>query len=209
MLVILLVILTLVALYWFPIRRWMNQWGATRSDLARVMAGDGLLADRTYSGTMAVIVNARPEHLWPWLVRTASQLDWAALQLYSRAADGADTRPIIFRPYRGLLAFRPVDSRFFFGRNALASELLGRVDAAFEDRAARFQLVIGASGSGKSSLVLSGLLQDGARTFGRGDLALPDPYANCSPEAVGSEACLCLVVRPGSAEDPAVPRYVN
>jgi hypothetical protein len=35
----------------------MNQWGATQADLARVMAGDSLLADPTYSGTMAVIVN--------------------------------------------------------------------------------------------------------------------------------------------------------
>jgi hypothetical protein len=51
----------------------MNQWGATRSDLARVMAGDSLLADPTYSGTMAVIVDARPEHIWPWLVQIGYQ----------------------------------------------------------------------------------------------------------------------------------------
>ena len=64
-----LVMLTFAALYWFPIRRWMNQWGATPSDLARVMAGDSLLADPTYSGTMAITVNARAEHIWPWLVQ--------------------------------------------------------------------------------------------------------------------------------------------
>jgi hypothetical protein len=69
----LLAILTLSALYWFPIRRWMNQWGATRSDLARVMAGDSFLTDPTYSGTMAVIVNAPPEHIWPWLVQIGYQ----------------------------------------------------------------------------------------------------------------------------------------
>jgi hypothetical protein len=69
MLRILLVILTFAALYWFPIRRWMNQWGATQADLARVMAGDGLLPDHTYSGTTAVIVQARAEHIWPWLVQ--------------------------------------------------------------------------------------------------------------------------------------------
>jgi hypothetical protein len=69
----LLAILILAALYWFPVRRWMNQWGATQSDLARVMAGDNLLANPTYSGTMAVIVNARPEHLWPWLVQIGYQ----------------------------------------------------------------------------------------------------------------------------------------
>ena len=73
MLPTLLVVLTFAALYWFPVRRWMNQWGSTRSDLARLMAGDSLLADPTYSGTMAVIVNARPEHLWPWLVQIGYQ----------------------------------------------------------------------------------------------------------------------------------------
>jgi hypothetical protein len=51
----------------------MNQWGATPSDLARVMAGDSLLADQTYSGTTVIIVNAQPEHIWPWLVQIGYQ----------------------------------------------------------------------------------------------------------------------------------------
>src|SRR6185295_4933586 len=29
--------------------------------------------DPTYSGTMAVIVDARPEHIWPWLVQMGYQ----------------------------------------------------------------------------------------------------------------------------------------
>ena len=37
------------------------------------MAGDGLLGRWTYSGTMAVTVNARPEHIWPWLVQIGYQ----------------------------------------------------------------------------------------------------------------------------------------
>jgi hypothetical protein len=73
MLPTLFVMLTLSALYWFPIRRWMNQWGTTPADLARVMAGDSLLATWTYSGTTAVVVNARPEHIWPWLVQIGYQ----------------------------------------------------------------------------------------------------------------------------------------
>jgi hypothetical protein len=73
MLPTLIVMLLFSVLYWFPIRRWINQWGATPSDLARVMAGDSLLADQTYSGTTAVIVNARPEHIWPWLVQIGYQ----------------------------------------------------------------------------------------------------------------------------------------
>jgi len=38
-----LMVLTFTALYWFPPRRWLNQWGATPPDLVRVMGGDNLL----------------------------------------------------------------------------------------------------------------------------------------------------------------------
>jgi hypothetical protein len=69
----LLVILAFAVVYWFPIRRWMNRWGAGPSDLTRVMAGDALLAGTTYSGTMAVVVNAPPENIWPWLVQIGYQ----------------------------------------------------------------------------------------------------------------------------------------
>ena len=57
----LFVIFALALLYWFPVRRWMARWGTTPSDLTRVMAGDSLIVDPTYSGTMAV-VKARPAH---------------------------------------------------------------------------------------------------------------------------------------------------
>ena len=69
----LLVILILAVLYWFPMRRWMARWGTTPSDLTRVMAGDGLIVDPMYSGTMAVVVNARPEDIWPWLMQLGYQ----------------------------------------------------------------------------------------------------------------------------------------
>ena len=62
---------TVAVLYWLPMRRWMSRWGTTPSDLTRVMAGDGLVVNPTYSGTMAVTVNARPEDIWPWLSRSA------------------------------------------------------------------------------------------------------------------------------------------
>ena len=68
-----LVILTAAVLYWFPIRRWMSRWGSTPSDLTRVMVGDSLLVDPTYSGTTAVTVNAPPEDIWPWLVQIGYQ----------------------------------------------------------------------------------------------------------------------------------------
>jgi hypothetical protein len=73
MFAIVFVTLVLAALYWLPIRHWMSRWGTTRSDLIRLMAGDSLIVDPTYSGTMAVVVNARPDHIWPWLVQMGYQ----------------------------------------------------------------------------------------------------------------------------------------
>ena len=69
----LLIIFALAVMYWFPMRRWMARWGTTPSDLTRVMVGDSLIIDPTYSGTLAVIVNARPEYIWPWLVQMGYQ----------------------------------------------------------------------------------------------------------------------------------------
>ncbi|MFO1430502.1 MAG: hypothetical protein U1F76_10250 [Candidatus Competibacteraceae bacterium] len=60
-------------------------------------------------------------------------------------------RPIPPNPYRGLAAFREEDSRFFFGRDQEADELVARVAAQ------PLTAVVGASGSGKSSLVFAGL----------------------------------------------------
>jgi hypothetical protein len=69
----LIVMVALAVVYWFPIRRWMSCWGSTSSDLTRVMAGDGLVVGPASPFTMAVVVNARPEHIWPWLVQMGYQ----------------------------------------------------------------------------------------------------------------------------------------
>lgn len=55
-------------------------------------------------------------------------------------------------PYRGLFHFSPEDAEFFFGRDAFVEELL----EATQNR--NFIPVLGASGSGKSSVVLAGLV---------------------------------------------------
>ena len=65
--------LTLAVLYWFPTRRWFGRWGSTATDLSRVMAGDAAVVDPTYSATLAITVDARPEHIWPWLVQMGYQ----------------------------------------------------------------------------------------------------------------------------------------
>jgi len=58
----------------------------------------------------------------------------------------------VFNPFPGLRAFGPDEAHLFFGREEHLDELLGTLQKR------RFLAVVGASGSGKSSLVLAGLL---------------------------------------------------
>ncbi|HEY8285659.1 MAG TPA: TIR domain-containing protein, partial [Chloroflexota bacterium] len=60
-------------------------------------------------------------------------------------------------PYKGLRPFTAEDSGDFFGRDSLVAALLAAVSAGLE-RGPRFLALVGASGSGKSSTVLAGLL---------------------------------------------------
>ncbi len=55
-------------------------------------------------------------------------------------------------PFRGLESFGPQDWEFFFGREELIKKLVGRM------KTDSFLAVLGASGSGKSSLVMAGLI---------------------------------------------------
>lgn len=55
-------------------------------------------------------------------------------------------------PFRGLESFEPEHTRFFFGRRRVTAALLAQVDAQ------PLTLVLGSSGSGKSSLVKAGLI---------------------------------------------------
>ncbi|MDX1665023.1 MAG: ATP-binding protein, partial [Candidatus Promineifilaceae bacterium] len=59
-------------------------------------------------------------------------------------------------PYRGLQYFTEADADRFFGRERLTARLVARLRP--EPGQARFLAVVGASGSGKSSLVRAGLL---------------------------------------------------
>jgi WD40 repeat protein/serine/threonine protein kinase len=71
----------------------------------------------------------------------------------SDEAERAGLTPDELSPYRGLEAFREQDARWMFGREAEVGEL---VELFRADRI-RFLTIIGASGSGKSSLVMAGL----------------------------------------------------
>ncbi len=92
------------------------------------------------------------------LLRDPGRLDWASLQLYARIGKGEDLRPLIFRPYRGLLAFQPEHRAFFFGRQREIEQIQTALQTLKESGKPKLLIVAGASGSGKSSLVLAGVI---------------------------------------------------
>ncbi|MER3405919.1 MAG: hypothetical protein C4289_12795, partial [Chloroflexota bacterium] len=55
-------------------------------------------------------------------------------------------------PYRGLIAFREQDAPYFFGRKVFVQQLVEAVHGR------SFVAVLGASGSGESSVVFAGLV---------------------------------------------------
>ncbi len=68
-------------------------------------------------------------------------------------------------PYRGLDAFDIADGPLFFGRNALVQKIIARVSDELNPGGVRLVGILGASGSGKSSLARAGVLyqiQEGA-----------------------------------------------
>ncbi len=102
------------------------------------------------------------------LAQDASQLDWASVQLYARSSEGADSRPIQLRPYRGLLAFQPEHGRFFFGRDREVAEIVADATTLLTGKQPRLLAVDGASGSGKSSVVFAGALTKLLEALGAG-----------------------------------------
>lgn len=94
-------------------------------------------------------------------------------------------RPLGECPYRGLAAFREQDADYFFGREAYVDQLAETIQ---QERLVA--VILGSSGSGKSSVVYAGLLpQMRAAT----DWLVVDPAPWRSP-----------IPCPGSCDDPLV-----
>ena len=68
-----------------------------------------------------------------------------------------DAPAVGFPPYKGLHYFEETDAELFFGREALTGQLLNRLMERVNSEQ-RFLAIIGASGSGKSSVVRAGLI---------------------------------------------------
>ena len=137
-------------------------------------------ADGAYSvdarGGMGVQVGAGNTQI----IYTYNRLTWT---------DGVAPPPLVSvsgvvdSPYRGLSAFEEQDAAFFFGREAAATELLGRMSRLLEGSG--LLVVSGVSGAGKSSLLRAGVLP---RIRGAGLASAP-----------GSASWPCLLFTPTRA----------
>ena len=86
------------------------------------------------------------------------------LRLYEQIRDGEIVGPMQesvlapapgLPPYKGLQYFGQEDADLFYGREQLTNKLVAQLDPSVGDR---FLAVVGASGSGKSSIVRAGLI---------------------------------------------------
>jgi len=69
MAIVLSAVFALGLVYWFAVRERFLRWGASAADLVRVMPGDVAGAHPNHAATLAITIDARPEHIWPWLVQ--------------------------------------------------------------------------------------------------------------------------------------------
>jgi serine/threonine protein kinase/WD40 repeat protein/type II secretory pathway predicted ATPase ExeA len=97
-------------------------------------------------------------------------------------------------PYKGLRAFTRDDASDFFGRDALIQRTLGVLDNMLDvrqslQRSQRLLSVVGPSGSGKSSLVMAGLLPK----LQRGALPGSENWCYLDPLLPGQHPCEALL----------------
>jgi hypothetical protein len=106
----------------------------------------GPVWDATLEGVVGIVVAAGPaaDTKLAWMIPSAL--------LIAAWPDVLAARSVPASPYRGLLSFRERDAGVFFGRERFVETLVDRA------RTASFMAVLGSSGSGKSSVVLAGLV---------------------------------------------------
>jgi len=113
-------------------------------------------------------------------ISAAAELQgWADAVAAARRPPGRRA-PVTRPPYQGLASFQPADAQWFFGRTALTDRLAAMATAAGGD--GRPLMLVGASGSGKSSLLRAGLIP---RLIGQEPPGAAGP--DSAPGATGAE----------------------
>ena len=119
------------------------------SDLADLVARCGAPTD----AVAAVLAQAAA------VVGRPTMAEFAPALVNALAEDAALWSDQPVNPYKGLRAFDEADALDFFGRHVLLDEVLGRLAADGGDGVnGRLVLIVGGSGTGKSSVVRAGLL---------------------------------------------------
>jgi hypothetical protein len=133
--------------------------------------------------------------------RTQVRLRDSGLELLRRGLEraGLDARSFSWpppnepdrAPYRGLSALDIEDAAIFFGRDAMIVRALDRVRGLVEDGVQKMMIVLGASGSGKSSFVRAGMLP----RLARDDLLfLPLPIIRPESAVISGDAGLAAAL---------------
>jgi WD40 repeat protein/DNA-binding SARP family transcriptional activator len=156
-----------------------------RAHAAGGNVAEALVAFERCRRTLVEELGADPSSETQALHRELLDLQRAPAPTAATGSEAAPT-PAPLCPYRGLQTFDEQDAAVFFGRSADVSRLLERLERT------RFLAVLGASGSGKSSLVRAGLLP----ALRRG--ALP-----------GSDTWMIHVLRPGAEPVKALAQELS
>ena len=124
---------------WIAGQSWVDCALPVREDIQQIDA-----RSEQYGHALQTLVDA---------VRT----DACALPVLPATRSQADLSSTGRNPYKGLRAFGVADAGDFFGRDALIADLLATL-AEGKSQTPRFLAVVGPSGSGKSSVLLAGVL---------------------------------------------------
>jgi hypothetical protein len=66
---LLIVIATLLAIFFGLVRPWYSGWGATADEIRRSLPGDEIVSIAADQTTRAITINAPAENVWPWLAQ--------------------------------------------------------------------------------------------------------------------------------------------
>lgn len=133
-----------------PYRELASRAGYSVTALSQAASGNRLPSLPVALAYAEVCGGARPEWERRWREAEAAAESEAAAEALAALALGTDGGGA--PPYRGLTRFEPEDEPVFFGRERLTDQLTALVAEH------RFGVVLGPSGSGKSSLLRAGLV---------------------------------------------------
>ena len=133
--------------------------GLTVRDVARAIDAPYTTVGGYFSGRY--LPGMKPRGQFRSLLEACGEVDEAVieewLQALSRVRRAPGRRPADAPvPYRGLASFQPEDAEWFYGRQSLTDDLIGHLRKQYA--VGGLLVVVGPSGSGKSSLLRAGMI---------------------------------------------------